>query len=152
SCSITNRSGFHGAGISFESSGTLTVTGSTISSCHAPGLGAAGGALYVAGNGAVRASVFESNTASAGTGGAVHVASGTFDLENCRITGTAAEEGGGVFSYGIAGLYSSTVVYNKGTTQGGGVASPGGAAGPLTLTNSIVAGNGHIDGLVFVDD
>jgi hypothetical protein len=100
-----------GGGIRFDSSGTLSLSHST-----------------VAGN--------TSNSA----GGGIYAYSGDVNLSSSTVSGNSSGfRGGGIYSrHGSASLMNSSVRDNSSTFSGGGVAVYGGG---LSLTSSTVSGN-----------
>ena len=138
-----------GGGIRFNSSGTLTLTGSTLSGNHTEGDDAGGGGVFA--SGAVNmfnSTVSENSTAGIIAHGGGVFASGAIIMSNSTVTGNSTAlrfaDGGGVFGADTITLTNSTVSRNRTNgfaTSGGGIF----ASGAVTLTNSTVAGNSMTD-------
>jgi uncharacterized repeat protein (TIGR01451 family) len=109
-----------------------------------------GGGIFNSGNLTISNSTFTGNNAVGGTaeGGAIYSNSGTLTILNSTISGnTANGSGGGLFNGGTstATLVNVTVTNNR-TDADGVVPGPGGgiaqtSSNPVTLDNTIVAGN-----------
>ena len=65
--------------------------------------------------------------------------SADLSLTDCTLSGNSAESGGGVYNSGSANLVACTVSGNS----GGGLVN---ASGPMSLTDTIVAGNTNSSG------
>jgi uncharacterized repeat protein (TIGR01451 family) len=109
-----------------------------------------GGGIFNSGNLTISNSTISGNNAVGGTaeGGAIYSNSGTLTILNSTISGnTANGSGGGLFNGGTstANLVNVTVTNNR-TDADGGAPGPGGgiaqsSSNPVTLRNTIVAGN-----------
>ncbi|MCL2648050.1 MAG: fibronectin type III domain-containing protein [Phycisphaerales bacterium] len=131
-----NISGSDGGGICNYSSGTLTVTDSTITGNHADGNG---GGIYNYGNMMMTNSIVTGNTAGSGGGGIYHVL-GVLTVTNSAITGNTANNGGGLYDIDAASITvtNSTIAGNAAASAGGGISN---SYSPVTLVNSIVVHN-----------
>ena len=134
-----------GAGIRFNSSGTLSLDQSTVSGNSTPEDGGAGGGIAVFdGNVSLIRSTVSGN--SGNSGGGIHSDSGDVSLTNSTVSGNTAlgRNGGGIeITDGDLSLLNSTVTNNDTVGsfgRGGGVAFYSSFA-QLTILNSIVAGN-----------
>ncbi len=157
---IQTGSAKSGAGISFQSSSTLTITDSTIASNTTngggdSGSGYGGGGLYMtSGSGTINRATFASNTANAGGGeggscngsstgcggGAINFqSSSTLTLTNVTLSeNVSANYGGGVLvDGGTVTMMNATVATNQGS-NGAGLARQ---AGTLQVTNTIIGYN-----------
>ena len=124
-----------GAGI-FNNGGILTVTNSTISDNTAVGFGSG---ISSSGTLTITNSTISDNTAGGfGIGGGIFFA-GTGTVSNSTISGNSAtNSGGGIGNFGNLTVTNSTLSGNT-ATSGGGIINNGGAT--LTLTNSTLSGN-----------
>ncbi len=154
SVAISNNycsAGASGGGISFSSSGALTVTNSTFDSNIASGNG--GGGIYqTAGSLTVSNSTFSNDSGSAGAsgGGISFSSSGALTVTNSTFDSNIASGNGGGGIYQTAG--SLTVSNSTFSNDSGSAGAPGGgisfsSSGALTVTNStfdsnIASGNG----------
>ena len=153
--------GILGSGIS--NSGTLTLTGSTVSNASTGGIFNNGTATLI--NSTVSGNANLGGITNSGTvtlinstvsgnfsarGGGIRN-SGTLTLINSTVTGNfAIENGGGIFNSGTANLFNATITNNQAGSSGsssssgslgsgGGVFNASGAT--FNFQNSIVAGN-----------
>ena len=130
-----NAAGGRGGGI-YNSTGTLAITNSTVRRNVA---GASGGIHNSSGTLTVTRSTISDNAifSFGATGGILN--SGTLTLTNSTVSNNTATQGGGIYnvSPGTVTLTNTTVRDNVAST-GGGIFN----AASLTLTNSIIAGNG----------
>ena len=127
---VAPDAGDGGGGIS--SSGTLTLTDSTVSGNAA---GYDGGGIRNYATLTLTNSTVSGN--AAGYGGGIRNY-GTLTLANSTAAGNAAGyDGGGIASDGTLALTNSTVSENTAGHDGGGISS----RGTLTLTNGTVSGN-----------
>jgi CSLREA domain-containing protein len=105
------------AGGGVRNSGTLTITGSTISGNQAP----------------------------LGGGGGVSNRTASLTVRQSTISGNSAANGGGVLNYyGSATISNSTLTGNSATSYGGGLRN--GFSASSTLSHTIVAGNSATNG------
>jgi hypothetical protein len=133
-------SGF-GAGIS--NSGTLTVTGCTLSGNTA--FGGGGIANAVGGTLTVSNSTLRANSASF-EGGGIHNY-GTLTVSNSTLSANSARTaGGGIFNNGgTLTVSNSTLSANSAITAGGGSGGGIANAGTLTVSNSTLSANSAYD-------
>lgn len=136
-----------GGGIRFDSSGTLSLIGTTVSGNSTKGVAAAHGAGIWTSFGTVTltSSTVSGNNAVGdfSNGGGIFALSGAVTLVDSIVTGNStsgdSSSGGGIYalSYAVT-LTNSTVNRNSSDYNGGGIVT---VRGPLTLTNSMVSGN-----------
>ncbi len=146
-CVITGNtvSGGAGGGVA-SSSGTLTITNSTISGNSATGLsvGGGGGISVLSGMLVMSNSTVSGNLAG-NQGGGFNLQGGTATLTNCTISGNTAQasgHGGGLYGYGGAmaiSLVNCTVTGNTGNSAIRADSSGGGVA--VQLKNTLVSAN-----------
>jgi hypothetical protein len=129
-----------------KASGELTIEGGSYTLNRNAGAGTAFRVLTVT-NGVV---VIENLTISGGQtpeigelieqrGGGIYIDSGTLTLTNCTVSGnSAADWGGGIFSFGTVILTNCTVSNNSARQGGGGIDHRNGT---MTLTNCTVSNN-----------
>ncbi|HWX83247.1 MAG TPA: FG-GAP-like repeat-containing protein, partial [Xanthobacteraceae bacterium] len=144
---LGNKSGYIGGGVANSYYGTLTVVNSTIAnnqithSVAGPLYDSAGGGLYNAGSAALVNTTIANNTGAYAGGGIYN--SEVLQLTNVTVANNSAYKGGGLYNApcgcGNITIYNSTFTGNYVKEFGGGVYIANGA---VTLTNSIVAGNG----------
>ncbi|MBK8138603.1 MAG: right-handed parallel beta-helix repeat-containing protein [Chloroflexi bacterium] len=116
--------------------------------------GAAGGGIALAGTiFEIRNSTFMDNTGH-GNGGALNIQNGSTGAiintsifgNHSVVTGSSFYPGGGLFVYGPADvdLIHSTITGNHNSAYGGGLSvyNTSAPTAPLTITNSVVSGNG----------
>lgn len=137
----------NGAGIYSRTSGTVTVSHSSVSGNSTTGLNAAGGGILMGINGSlvVDHSTIQANSAN-GTGGGIYSSTGSVTITDSRIehntTSGANGGGGGIFcSFGSLTITNSSVSNNAtsgDSAYGGGIRT---GSGNLTLINSTVSGN-----------
>jgi predicted outer membrane repeat protein len=156
---FSDNTAFQGCAI-FNGAGTTTVESCSLSG----GVAYNGGAICNLGTFNLRGSTVSGNSAQ--KGGGIHSSSGTFVIENSTVSGNSSSStGGGIQASGVLNLTNVTVAGNTAVTFGGGVycdivtatlvsttvsansalSTDGGIynneSSPLTLANSIVAGN-----------
>ncbi|MFO0799996.1 MAG: choice-of-anchor Q domain-containing protein [Gemmataceae bacterium] len=123
-----------GAGLGgaiFNDGGTVTITGSTLSTNTATG-----------GSGGAGTTAAETGFAGSGTGGGVFNRLGTVTVLNSTITGnTASDDGGGVGNTATLSLTNTTVSANTATNGLGGGIEQSGATAVLTILGSDLTGN-----------
>ena len=139
-----------GGGIRFDSTGTLTLTNSTVSENSTEGGSADGGGIF-ASTGAVtltNSTVSGNSTAGAfADGGGISSASGAVTLTNStvsgnQVTGTDSDGGGVRFDDSVVTIVNSTITGNSATGAGGGLGMLVDSSDKkLTIHNSIIAGN-----------
>ena len=143
---ITGGVGYYGGGV-FNSSGTLTVTDSTISGNSTSGYDGGGGGIFNSGALTVTNSTISGNLASRG-GGICN--SGTLTVINSIISGNSNDEdsggaGGGVYNTGTLTVINSTIADNLVVESHGWGGFGGGIYndnyGTATVTNSTISGN-----------
>jgi hypothetical protein len=139
-----------GGGIRFDSTGTLTLTGSTVSGNSTAGLGANGGGISTSSGTLTLTNTTVSGNSTAGlgaNGGGISTPSGTVTLIGSTVSGNSTTgdraSGGGIYVYynGTLTLTDSTVSGNSTegrSADGGGIATYDSA---VTLTGSTVSGN-----------
>jgi hypothetical protein len=116
--------------------GSLTVTNTTFTNCHA--YSARGGAIYSSVPLHVSGSVFAGNSADAG--GAL-MCEGTASIVNSTISGNSAHnDGGGIqtFAFADVDVVNTTISSNQAGNLGGGIKV---SAGPLRLRNVTITQN-----------
>ncbi len=93
----------------------------------------------------VNDSLISGNTALPDVGGGVDLDGVVSTFTNVTVSGNTADDGGGLWvSNGSATLNNVTVTGNTATSDGGGIQNDG--SGPVTLRNTIVAGNSDASG------
>jgi hypothetical protein len=131
-----------GGGI--NNAGTLTLKDSTVSGNSA----IFGGGIYSVGDLTISNSTFTDNHAVASEGGGIDSEGGTLSIVNSTISGnTAATDGGGLLNCGSSTttLTNVTITNNRADNDndnngaGGGLAQV--SSNPITIRNTIVAGN-----------
>jgi hypothetical protein len=140
-----NSAGYIGGGIA--NGGTLTVVNSTLANNQitngtgGPLYDSAGAGLYNAGSAALVNTTIAGNKGAYAGGGVYN--SGGLTLTNATIANNSGYNGGGLYNAacgcGDATLNNTTITGNYAKQFGGGIYNP---AGTVTLTNTIVAGNG----------
>jgi hypothetical protein len=139
----TNRSGSAlGGGI--YSYGPLTISYSTISGNASD----RGGGIFLAASASITNSTISGN--SAAEGGGLYVFDDPTDLVNDTISGNSSDRAGGgtLVHSAFVRLYNVTAAANVanagkiGTGGGGGICNE---AGSVTLNNSILSGNSHLN-------
>ncbi len=120
-------------------SGTVTITGVTITGGDASDSLGAGGAFYVENSASLTLSeVIVTNNSADDAGGGI-ANSGLLTLTNVEISNNTAYSGGGLDNIGSATVSNSTFSNNN-ATFGGGIRNDGFSA-DLTLTNVTISGN-----------
>jgi hypothetical protein len=145
--------GYQGRGGCIYSSGSVTLTDATVSSCSATTNGsdtAFGGGIFTKGNLTLTNSKVSGNSAPSGgtsIGGGVYVA-GNLILNNSTLSGNslnavADAKGGGAYVQGIAKVQLNSVVYDNHANSTSANAHGGGiyAKGDLTVDVSTIKGN-----------
>jgi hypothetical protein len=146
-CTISANSAGGGEGGGLRNDGSTTLTGCTVSGNTA----ADGGGLFNRNAAGLNDCTVSGNTAAGGGpgegfGGGLYN-SGGISLTNCTLSGNTATHGGGLGNVGgNSDLIDCTVSGNTAGGSGGAGNYGGGldefGTNPLTLTNTIVAGNG----------
>lgn len=127
-----------GGGAGVNNSGTLTLSGVTISN-NSEGVGFGGGGIFNSDNLTLINATVTGNSSQA-SGGGIFTASGTLALTNVTINGNTGLTGGGLrFNAGTATLTNVTISGNTTANEGGGGICNGGVGGTATLRNTIVA-------------
>jgi predicted outer membrane repeat protein len=126
----------NGSGI-YNSSGTVTVTASTLSGNSGASFG--GGIFNDFGTVTVTASTLSGNSAfgvgvGGGVGGGIYNSSGTVTVTASTLSGNSARGIGGIFNGGTLTVTASTLSGN----YGGGIAN---TSGMVTVTASTLTGN-----------
>ena len=139
---------FSGGAIRSLTSGNLTLDQSTVSGNSTEGSRANGGGISSSGSLTLISSTVSGNSTegdSFADGGGIS-SSGDVTLTSSTVSGNSTASfsgrGGGIFSFGAVTLTSSTVSDNHAThssATGGGIWN---SVDAITITNSIVAGNG----------
>ena len=126
--------------------GTLTISNSTISGNSAQGGAAQGGGIYSGGPLTISNSTISGNSTAGGgaQGGGVYVGD-SLTISNSTISGNSAQggsaQGGGIFANNSLSVTNSTITDNSVTGSGGNGGGAYSLHGPVTIRNSIVAGN-----------
>lgn len=134
----------NGGGI-YNDYGTVTVDASTISANTASDSG--GGIANWGGTVTVNASTVSANTATNYGGGIWNGGTSTLNVQNGSTIGGAgagnqADFGGGIFNFsGTTTVTDSRILYNTGTTDGGGVYNDWNATDTISVTASCIIGN-----------
>jgi predicted outer membrane repeat protein len=144
---------YQGRGGCIYSSGNVTLTDATVSSCTAATSGvdiALGGGVFTKGNLTLTNSTVSGNSVSSGgasIGGGAYVA-GDLTLNNSTLSGNSLNaisdaRGGGAYVNGISKVQLNSVVYDNHANSSGANAHGGGiyAKGDLTLDVSTIKGN-----------
>jgi len=141
-------------------SGVVTISDLTITG----GRASSGAGISNAGTLNVNNCTVSNNTATDSGGGINNNGAGRLNLDNSTVSGNSAHSGGGIFNFGVSIITNTTISSNNAATVGAGIESVGGltlrsstihrnsaqnAGGgisnpgiaPLTLANTIVAGN-----------
>jgi uncharacterized repeat protein (TIGR01451 family) len=139
------NSGFGlGGGLFNESTGNVQITNSTISGNTA----FSGGGIFNLGPMVIRDSTISGNTAQGGEGGGIDSEGGPFHLINSTLSGNSADtDGGGLLNCDSSTAFLTNVTItnnradadNNNTGEGGGIGQV--SSNPITLNNTIVAGN-----------
>ncbi len=138
-----NRSNTYGGGISV-SSGAVTLTGSTVDGNRTGALSAAGGGVFADTGAVILSSSTVSNNQTDGIGGGIFSLFGNVTVANSTVSGNSAAANVG----GVGTLTGSIIVTNSTITSndttgaiGGIVVDDSSVNPPLTIQNSLVAGN-----------
>jgi len=133
-----NDAGYQGGAFYLnDSTGNVSIDGSTFIENGTGGVTQDGGAIFVWLSALpISNSLFIGNQAT-GYGGAIADYGSTIDIVSTTITGNEAGTYGGGIGYSVGTLSGSTVVYNS-ANDGGGLGGPGAVP---TVRNSIIAGN-----------
>jgi CSLREA domain-containing protein len=116
--------------------GSLTVTNSEFTDCHA----STGGAIWTDNGIHITNSTFTTNSANAAGGGAVNLAAGTGTIIGSTFSGNSAVSDGGAIWTGVPlDVLSSTFSGNSAGGSGGGIHDAGSA--PVRLYNVTITGN-----------
>jgi predicted outer membrane repeat protein len=132
---ISGNSASRGGGGIWNSSGDLTVTGSTLSG-NSAGLFERGGAIFsFLGNVAIADSTIRGN--SAGRGGGIWSLDGIVEVTACSIRdNSAGGGGGGGINASAVVVAESMITANTSTASGGGISGLS-----ITVTNSTISAN-----------
>ena len=134
---MSNKAENSGGGI--YSSGTLAISASTIGVNMATSNSSQGGGLYLSGLTQIRSSTISLNLAATG-GGLLNVDELTV-VNSTLGYNRANTAGGGLFNFGHAFLYSTTIVGNDADHDGDFVGSGGGVYADTTAGHRLVAVN-----------
>jgi hypothetical protein len=119
----------------FSGLGPITVRGSTVAGNTSLG---SGGGIWNQGSLTVVGSTIGDNRAALSLGGGLYnSAVGTASILRSTLRDNRASLGGGAYNLGALGLIDSTVIRNRATVQGGGIAD----GGRLTLIRTPVVAN-----------
>jgi len=140
--STTTVNGNH-LGTVFADSGTVTLSGLTITGGTASGNG---GGIFNAGNLTVTDSTISGNSApstATGNGGGIYNNGGTLTVTDSTISGNSAFHGGGAIdnAFGSVAVTDSTISGNTATYVAGGGGGIFSDTGNLTVTSSTISGN-----------
>ncbi len=147
--SITNgtvnlNAAFRQGGGLWNSTGTLTITGTTLNANTASGTASTDGGGAIFNNGGtldITGATISNNFADKGDGaggGIFNVAGGTLTLDTSALTTNHADgDGAGLLNDGTATISNSTIDFNSAAGAGGGIWN----SGTLDLTNTTVSGN-----------
>lgn len=130
---ISNNTAVNYGGAMEVRFGSFTMNGGTLSGNSA---GNWGGAIYNDGGSViVNRGTLSGNSSTLNGGAIASGSSGITDLNNATLSGNTAVTGGGLYSTGTTTLNNVTVTNNS----DGGISQ---ASGTLSVSNSILAGNG----------
>jgi acetyltransferase-like isoleucine patch superfamily enzyme len=140
-CVISGNTADYGAVARNSSTGTISVSNTTISQNHA---NAFGGAFYNYGELAITGSTISNNSAI--DDGAIFSAS-KLTISDSKISGNTATNWAGIYGYGTLSISNSTISGNIATSMGGGVTN----YGQLAISGSSISGNsaGSTDGGIY---
>ena len=135
----------HGGAVRSLSSGTLTITRSTVTSNSIAGTGSRGGGVFSLSDLTLISSTVSNNSTDGGPGGGIDSFSGTVTLIGSTVSGNSTAgnfgTGGGVSSFSGNILLTNSTVSGNSTlgslSNGGGISS----GGTVTLSNSTVTDN-----------
>ena len=139
-------SGANNFRVFFVASGTVTLSGLTITQGHATsGVLARGGGIYNSGTLTLTNSTITNNftdfSPGVGVGGGIYN-SGSLSVTNSTISdNNAGYNGGGISNDGTMTIVDSTINGNFAATFGGGISN----LGTATVTNSSIDGNDTVD-------
>jgi CSLREA domain-containing protein len=136
-----------GAGIRFESTGTLSLVNTVVSNNanRSGSASATGGGIFASlGTVTIVNSTISGNSAK--SGGGVY-AGAALNVTNSTFHNNSAEIGGAIFSKAITSINNSTISTNTASREAGAIKSNG----SLTLTHSTVAGNRSIEDIGGID-
>jgi len=135
-------------------SGSVVLTNTTVTQATST---CGGGGIWASGSVTATGSTVSSNHANSGSGGGIETGSGSVTLTNSTVTGnTAADGGGGIVAgenqegFSPVTLTASTVDHNTaGTGDGGGVEGSSVHATNSTITNNTVSSSDPGGGIAF---
>jgi hypothetical protein len=131
---------FSGGGVWNTDTGTLTVTGSSISGNSA---GDGGGGIANAGSLTIDASTVSNNTAGNDGGGLQNRETGTAAVQNASVfSHNSASNGGGLFNMGTFTTTNSAFLKNTAPGEGDAVFSAVGIINATSVTGSCIVDNG----------
>jgi CSLREA domain-containing protein len=131
---------FSGGGVWNTDTGTLTVTGSSISGNSA---GDGGGGIANAGSLTIDASTVSNNTAGNDGGGLQNRETGATVVQNASVfSRNSASNGGGLFNMGTFTMTNSTFLKNTSSGEGDAVFSAVGIINATSVTGSCIVDNG----------
>jgi predicted outer membrane repeat protein len=143
---ITIANGNAGSGAGIENQANLNLTEVAIKDNIASGSG--GGIFNGAGTLNIVRSTLSNNTALQGGGINNNSSAGAANIINSTISDNKADDGGtaglalggGIYNFGALTIVNSTFSNNTSVEQGGGIHQSG-TLNPITMRNTIVAGN-----------
>jgi hypothetical protein len=119
---------------------SLTIAGAGASATTVNGGGT--GTVFTVDSGTVTISgLTVTNGTSPGTGGGIANYGAMLTINSSTVSGNTAEEGGGIINDGTLTINSSTVSDNTATTDNGGGGISNEIGGTATITSSTVSGN-----------
>jgi hypothetical protein len=140
---VTVQHGYGTFGGGISNSGTLTITNSTIRRNRATSqifLGDGGGIIN-SGTLRITNSTVSGNSAKRSGGGIFSFCCNTLTVNNSTISGNSAKFAGGIYADTTVTISSSSIAGNSAAYGVGGIVSVAPLNYPVTLQNSIVAGN-----------
>ncbi len=132
-----------GAGILFQSPGTLTLVNSQVTGTRTlTAFGPYGGGIFAVGNLVLTGSTIAGNNATGNGAGIASPLGGNISIDNSTLTYNSGLNGGAIyFKGGQVTITNSTITRNGAGTGGGIGVSADNSGESLTIRNSIVAGN-----------
>jgi hypothetical protein len=143
---ITNGAGSlsGGGGGGIRNSGALTIDNSIVSNDIAAPVGSAasGGGIYNSG-GTLTVTNSTLSGNSSSSGGGIYNSGGTLTVTNSTLSGNSAASGGGIYNSGGTLTVTNSTLSGNSSPSGGGIYNSGGT---LTVTNSTLSGNSSSSG------
>jgi CSLREA domain-containing protein len=137
-------------GCFYVRSGSLTLTRSVVTACHAGGFagGYGGGGVYVFGAPKLSLGILtlndttiSNNTTTTGGAGLYLDDGAVASIVRTTISGNTAANGAGIFSLGYMSITNSTISGNMATSSGGAIVAGGSVGSRVVLTNVTIASN-----------